>query len=257
LKARPLIIKMITFAFWRLMSKVKENQLRRRREARKRQLTILGGVVVAGLVIIGISVGWSAYENSKPVGAIIPIERDNYKFANGKTLGAETAKVTIDEFADFQCPICGEFAAQTEPDLIANYMASGQVRYVFHHFIVIDGNVGGTESRRAAEASECANEQGQFWDYHKLVYHNQAGEGKGAFTDRRLKAFAETLGLDTAKFNQCFDSGKYAQNVLADEREGRSLGVNGTPSIFVNGRQVQATLADIQQAVDAALAASN
>jgi protein-disulfide isomerase len=96
--------------------------------------------------------------------------------------------------------------------------------------------VGGNESHRAAEASECANELGEFWNYHKMMFANQAGEGKGAFSDRRLKAFAETLGLNTQAFNQCFDSGRYAQNVLADEGLARSMGVTGTPTIFVNGR---------------------
>jgi protein-disulfide isomerase len=157
------------------------------------------------------------------------------------------------EFADFQCPFCGEYARSVEDEVIASLVATNKVRYEYHHFIVVDGNVRSNESRRAAEASECANEQGQFWNYHKLLFTNQNGEGKGAFADRRLKAMAETLGLDTVAFNSCFDSGKYAQAVLADERLARSLGVTSTPTLFVNNQLVSnpLNLNEIQQLVGA------
>lgn len=102
----------------------------------------------------------------------------------------------------------------------------------------MDSIAGGNESQRAAEASECANEQGEFWNYHKIVFANWNGEGEGAFKDRRLKEFAKAIGLDTQKFDQCFDSGRYADTVRADTRLGQSLGVTGTPTVFVNGQQV-------------------
>ena len=126
-----------------------------------------------------------------------------------------------------------------ERQLIEEFVSTGQARFEYRHYIVVDGNAGGAESRRAAEASECANAQGEFWNYNKIVFANQQGEGQGAFADRRLKAFAENIGLDTAKFNECFDSRRYANNVLADEALARSLGVSGTPTVFVNGMRVQ------------------
>ena len=126
-----------------------------------------------------------------------------------------------------------------ERQLIDEYVATGKVRLEYHHYIVVDRIVGGNESQRAAEASECANEQGEFWNYHKMLFANWNGEGEGAFVDRRLKVFAETLGLDTQKFNQCFDSGRYAGEVRADTQLGQSLGVTGTPTVFVNGQKVE------------------
>jgi protein-disulfide isomerase len=163
--------------------------------------------------------------------------------------------VVIQEFADFQCPFCGRYALSVEEEIIASMVANGNGRYEYHHYIVVDGNVGGSQSRRAAEASECANDQGQFWNYHKLLFTNQDGEGDGAFSDRRLKAMAETLGLDTAAFNSCFDSGKFTQAVFADERLARSLGVNSTPTLFVNSQRVNNPLDfnEIQQLVMGAL----
>ncbi len=118
--------------------------------------------------------------------------------------------------------------------------------------------MGGSESRDAAEASECANEQDEFWNYHKMVFTNQNGEGQGAFARRRLKAFAETLGLDMSRFNACFDSGRYAADVRADEALGKSLGIQSTPTILVNGRIVDggADYGVLQQAIEAALAVS-
>lgn len=120
---------------------------------------------------------------------------------------------------------------------------------------MVDSIVGGRESRRAAEASECANEQGQFWQYHAMLFANQQGEGLGAFADNRLKAFAEALQLDTSAFNTCFDAGQYASAVRDDEQLGRSMGVQGTPMVFVNGTLVQNPLdfSQIQALIEAAL----
>ena len=146
-----------------------------------------------------------------------------------------------------------------ERQLIEQYVTTEKVRFEYHHYIVIDGNTGGSESRRAAEASECANEQGAFWDYHALLFANQQGEGRGAFSDRRLKVFAEALKLDTGKFNACFDSHRYAGQVQADEALARSLGVTSTPTIFVNGMLMQNPLdfGEFQSLIGAALGASN
>ncbi len=234
---------------------IKENQRLRRQRVRNQQLMIIGGVIVVALALIGLSAARSAYLNAQPIGPITSIQKAAYPLANGKTLGASNAKVVIQEFADFQCPYCGRFALSVENEVIDNLVATGNVRFEYHHFIVVDGNTGGNESQRAAEASECANEQSQFWNFHKMVFANQNGEGKGAFSDRRLKAFATDLGLDANAFNACFDSGKYTQAVKADERLGASMGINSTPSLFVNGQRIGNPLdfSEIQRAVQAAL----
>jgi len=110
----------------------------------------------------------------------------------------------------------------------------GKVRFAFRHFAFI-----GEESRWAAEASECANEQGRFWDYYDKLFEEQAGENVGAYSKENLKRFAAELGLDTEQFNQCLDSGKYREKVRQETLEGRRAGVRGTPTIFVNGKLIE------------------
>jgi protein-disulfide isomerase len=94
----------------------------------------------------------------------------------------------------------------------------------------------GPESQWAAEASECAAEQGAFWPYHDLLYNQQAGENRGAFNKDRLKGFAAELGLDTTAFNTCLDSGEHASLVRTETATVQSLGGRGTPAFLVNGR---------------------
>jgi protein-disulfide isomerase len=94
----------------------------------------------------------------------------------------------------------------------------------------------GPESKWAAEASECADEQGKFWEYSDLLFTNQSGENQGAFNKDKLKKFATDLKLDTAKFNACVDSGKYSSVVENDTAFIQSLGVTSTPAFLINGQ---------------------
>ncbi len=221
------------------MSKREEIRLRKQREQR-RQLLVIAGIIV---VIAIAGAGWLIYQNiqnSQPVSAasFTTVPTQTWPQADGKALGPKTAKVLVQEFADFQCPVCAEYFRGVEPQILKDYVVTGKIRYEFHHYLVIDQNVGGTESRHAAEASECANEQGRFWDFHNMLYSNQKTEGSGAFADNRLKAFAPALGLDSAKFNDCFNAHRYANDVNADAALGTQMGVQGTPTVFINGAMV-------------------
>lgn len=96
----------------------------------------------------------------------------------------------------------------------------------------------GDESFQAAEASECAADQDAFWEYHDLLFNNQNGENRGAFSTENLKAFAAELDLDTDEFNQCLDSGKYTEAVSSATGAAQSIGVRSTPAFIVNGQPV-------------------
>jgi protein-disulfide isomerase len=97
----------------------------------------------------------------------------------------------------------------------------------------------GPESEWAAEATECANEQGKFWEYHDKLFDNQGGENVGAFSKANLKRFAGEMKLDTAAFNVCLDSDKYLAKVRADTAQSSSMGVSSTPTLFINGRMLE------------------
>jgi protein-disulfide isomerase len=97
----------------------------------------------------------------------------------------------------------------------------------------------GDESQWAAEASECADEQGKFWEYHDKLFASQSGENEGAFAKDKLKQFAADLSLDTAKFNTCLDSGKYTKTVTEETQMAGGYGISSTPTILINTQLVK------------------
>lgn len=111
------------------------------------------------------------------------------------------------------------------------------MRYQYNHYAFL-----GDESVRAAEASECANEQGQFWQYHDTLFLNQRGENLGAFSDDALRNFAIALGLDQEAFDACLDSGRYRSQIAADRSQAEELGVGSTPSFWINGELITGLL---------------
>ena len=148
--------------------------------------------------------------------------------SQGPAKGSEGAPITIIEFSDFQCAYCRKFWQETLPRLEAEYVKPGKVRFVYRHLAIL-----GEQSVSAGQAAECAAEQKKFWEYHDKLF---ASQGPFAFTMGNLKQYANQLGLDTAAFNQCLDSGKYAQKVDAETGVGKMLGLRGTPSFFINER---------------------
>lgn len=117
----------------------------------------------------------------------------------------------------------------------------------------------GPESQYAAEASECAAEQDAFWEYHDILFENHSGENQGAFNKDNLKGFAAELGLDTALFDECLDSGRYTETIQADTNLARQIGATSTPAFLINGQPVLgAQPFDVfQQVIDQMLDASN
>ena len=165
--------------------------------------------------------------------------------ASGNVLGDVTAPIRVDEFADFQCPSCGNFARRTLPQLEEKYIKTGKIKFAFNHFAFI-----GDESTRAAEASECANDQGKFWEYAQTLYSNQAGENHGAFNDVKLEGFAQQLGLNMDAYKACMADRRYLAKIQRSNQYAQSHGVTGTPTLFVNGVMVNGnSLADIEKAL--------
>lgn len=177
--------------------------------------------------------GTSGNNPSATAGDTTPKEPVNVSAGDLPTLGDANAPVLLVEWADFQCPFCQRFNEQVITPLEKDYIATGKVRYSFRDFAFL-----GQESVDAAVAARCANEQGNFWQYHDKLYASQNGENQGGFSKDNLKKFAKDLGLDTATFNACLDSNKYVDAVNADTNAGKTAGVSGTPTSFVNGKIV-------------------
>jgi protein-disulfide isomerase len=146
-------------------------------------------------------------------------------------VGSLDAPVTLDQYADFQCPACGEFARAIEPQLRTAYLVNGRVRLVWHDFPWI-----GSESFIAAQAGRCAGDQGGFWAYHDYLYAHQRGENLGQFAPDNLKTFAVEIGLDGPSFDACLDSGRDLPSIRDDVTRALDRGVTVTPYFFINGQ---------------------
>ncbi len=118
--------------------------------------------------------------------------------------------------------------------LAPKYFDTGKAKLIYHHMAFL-----GQESQWAAEASDCANDQGKFWEYADYLLTHQAGENAGAFNKQNLKGFAQKLGLETTSFNACFDSGKYTQQVQQETAQGSQRGVIATPTFFIGGQKYE------------------
>jgi protein-disulfide isomerase len=157
--------------------------------------------------------------------------------ATGNTLGDANAPVTLEVYSDFQCPFCGQFDRTTLREIEDKYVKNGKVRVVFNHYILV-----GEESTRAAEASECANDQGKFWEYAATLFNNQAGENQGAFADAKLEGFAQQLSLNMDQFKQCMIERPHLTKVQSSTQNGAQRGVNSTPTLFVNNQLVRGAI---------------
>ena len=140
-------------------------------------------------------------------------------------LGPTTAPVTIVEYGDFGCSACGAWhRAGIVKELRTRY--GDQVRFVYRDFPVIT-----PQSPKAAEAAQCAYDQGKFWEFHDLLFARAPAIGVS-----ELKTYAAEMGLDVAKFDQCLDSGQHAATVDRDLQDARERRFPGTPSFLVNGQ---------------------
>lgn len=164
--------------------------------------------------------------------------------------GNSDAVVTIVEFSDFQCTFCKRFYDNALGQIRSTYIDTGKVKFVYRDF-----PLGFHQNAQiAAEAAECAGEQGKFWEYHDKIFDNSQSDGTGLYKDD-LKQYAAELGLDAAAFNTCIDSGKYTQEVNDDFNDGSAAGVDGTPTFFINGTKIVGAqpFSNFQQIIDAEL----
>ncbi len=166
--------------------------------------------------------------------------------ADDHVKGNANAKVTLVEYSDFQCPFCAT-VRPTLDQVMKDY--GDKVKLVYRNYPLTSLH---PMAQKAAEASECASEQGKFWEMHdKLFDQNTAG----TMSVDNFKKAAGELKLNQSQFDTCLDTGKYASKVTASETEGTSFGVQGTPATFVNGVLISGAVpyAQFKTAIDNAL----
>ena len=208
---------------------------------------LLGTFVLAALLAAGAAVyfsgtfGQGASQNAQNGGTPSFVERAGQSNVGSEgqaggdtepgfpTRGDEDAPVTMIEYADFQCPFCGKFARDVEPELIERYVEGGMLKIEWRDFPCL-----GQESVNAALAARAAQEQGKFWEYHDALYREQGSLNSGTFSDEKLVALAEEAGLDADRFESDLTSGKHERAISQDLQEGQRLGISGTPTFFVN-----------------------
>ncbi len=166
-------------------------------------------------------------------------------------LGTKGAKVTLYEFSDFQCPYCGRFHP-TMKELMADPAYKGKIQWVYRHYpLSFHPN-----ALPAANAAECASEQGKFWEYADQLFTNQ-----DKLNDAYYGELANTLGLNRSKFDSCYSAKKYNSRITADQADGSAAGVTGTPGTVIVAKDGSTSLVpgavpidQLKAMVDAALA---
>lgn len=147
-------------------------------------------------------------------------------------LGNPDAPVTIVEFTDYQCPFCARHALETLPQIKANFVDTGLVRYVIMDFPIVNNH---PQATKAAEAARCAGDQDAYVAMHDQIFVNQPQWSRNERAVNLFLGYAEEIGLDMAAFTQCLESDRYETAVLANLQTGVDLGIRGTPSFFLNG----------------------
>ncbi len=160
--------------------------------------------------------------------------------------GDPNAPVTIVEFSDYECPFCARFYAQTYGQIQEQYIDTGKVKLVYRDFPLSFHQ----NAQKAAEAAECAGEQGKYYEMHNMLFEKGVEGGVATF-----KGYASSLGLDTTAFDTCLDSGAMASEVAADMQAGQAAGIRGTPGFIINGKLVSGAqpFSVFQQVIDAEL----
>ncbi|MBA3968639.1 MAG: thioredoxin domain-containing protein [Gemmatimonadetes bacterium] len=195
---------------------------------------ILGVVALVGLGLLARQMMAGGGTAAK---APVPVTMDPAQLAQvqGISVGRADAPVQIFEFADFQCPGCGEFARFVSPIIKERYVQAGTVRYVYYDFPLPMH----PHAFLASRAARCANEQGKFWEYHDVLYGRQSQwSPQRDATDSFIEYARDIQGLDQGPFRDCVRSDRYAREVTENIKLGESLGVNGTPTVFINGKRL-------------------
>ena len=194
---------------------------------------IISGIAVALIVGVGFTSYYAQVVEIQDLrDKSIAIKKADRNILNldhvSPVLGSVDAQITIVEFGDYQCEACYHWFHNTRDTLIDNYIETGKAKLIF-----VDLPFIGQDSKIAAQASYCAEDQGKYWEYHEILYIFQEGENSGWADRDRLNSFAFSLDMNMDEFNDCMDYSKYAKRVQANYDEAVKNGVQGTPTFII------------------------
>ncbi|MFI5767167.1 thioredoxin domain-containing protein [Streptomyces sp. NPDC051658] len=221
---------------------VQQRERQKAGERRRRTLIVTGAVVgvLALAAVVGVIAANSGGKTDKSEAgpAVAPsgaIGKDSLAIG----VGADNAPSTLTIWEDFRCPVCAQFENAFR-DAIHQLENTGQVKVEYHLATLIDGNLGGSGSLRAANAAACAQDAGKFPAYHDVLYRNQPQETDDAFGDnaKLIELSGKVPGLDTPGFRSCVDDGKHDSWVKKSNTAFQNGGFQGTPTALLNGESI-------------------
>jgi len=215
---------------------------------KKRDYILPASILIAAVLIAGSVIYSTGVKNIKPETQTAAIQEATQKITGPQIdddviLGDAQAAVTIFIFSDYQCPFCGKFFKESELLIRKNYVETGKLKMVYKDLAFL-----GPESIAAAQAAECAKDQGKYWAYHDAIFEIEIkefetlgnNEHTGNLNKETFKKIASDLKMNTDEFLACFDSQKYAAEVEKDTKEANSIMERpSTPTIFINEKMIE------------------
>jgi len=195
---------------------------------------------LVGAAVIGVgALGWMlSRPKTTSIAANVSVQPADTAGFRGYLLGADSAKVEITEYADFQCPFCQTFSTLQMPTIKERLIDAGRLRWRYRDFPLQQHSF----SRVAAHSAACADEQGKYWEQHRRIYEGQQDWAESRDAAPMFRRYAEASGLDLARYDACMQAAKYAGRIQASYDEGVRVGVSGTPTLLVGGRLYQGRL---------------
>ncbi|MFJ9677442.1 DsbA family protein [Streptomyces sp. NPDC101194] len=220
---------------------VQQREREKAHERRRRGL-IVGGAVVGVLAlaaVVGVIAANTGGKKSSTAGPVVAPSGATGKDSLAIQVGSDSAPSTLTIWEDFRCPVCAQFENAFR-DTARELESSGQVKVEYHLATLIDGNLGGSGSLRAANAAACAQSAGKFTAYHDVLYRNQPPETEDAFGDnaKLIELSGKVPGLDTPAFRSCVNDGKHDSWVQKSNTAFQKGGFQGTPAALLNGESI-------------------
>jgi len=216
-------------------------QLAREKARTRRMWVTIGAVAV--LVIAGFA-GWAVYSSQRSSSYVAPAHASPGD--DGLVVG--TGGKTVEVYLDFLCPHCKEFE-ESSGDTVNQMVTNGKIKLVYHPLAFLDSSSTTQYSTRAAAAAGCASDAGKLTEYVKVMYANQPAEGSAGRSDDEIIRLAGTAGISGSGFATCVHDGKYKPWVQHVTDNATERGVNGTPTVYVDGKPVEASASAITSAV--------